>query len=58
LNTKETSGYLKFLREIEPLGFDPALIGDYLDCFQSHTARAQVIDKLETLYEDIPDKEE
>jgi hypothetical protein len=56
MNTKETSGYLKFLREIEPLGFDPGLIGDYLDCFQSDTARAQVIDELETLYEDLTDK--
>ena len=58
MNTKETSGYLKFLREIEPLDFDPALAGDYLDCFQSDSARAQVIDELEALYEDIPDKKE
>ena len=55
MNTKETSGYLKFLREIEPLDFDPGLAADYLDCFQSDSARAQVIDELETLYEDIPD---
>lgn len=39
MNTKETSGYLKFLRGIEPLGFDPALVSDYLDCFQSDDAK-------------------
>jgi len=55
MNTKKTSGYLKFLREIDPLDFDPALVGDYLDCFQSNSARAQVIGELETLYGDIPD---
>ena len=58
MNTKETSGYLKFLRDIEPLDFDPALVGDYLDCFQSGDARAQVIGELETLYEDTPDKKD
>lgn len=58
MNTKGTSGYLKFLREIEPLDFDPGLVPDYLDCFQSAIARAQIIDELETLYEDIPDIKE
>ena len=56
MNAKKTSGYLRFLREIEPLDFDPALVSDYLDCFQSDSARALVADELETLYEDIPDK--
>ena len=58
MNTKGTSGYLKFLREIKPLNFDPGLVGDYLDCFQSGSARAEVADELETLYEDVPDKKE
>lgn len=58
MNTNETSGYLKFLREIEPLDFDPALVDDYLDCFRSGSARAQVISELESLYEDIPNTKE
>jgi hypothetical protein len=58
MNSKETSGYLKFLRDIEPLTFDPALVGDYLDCFQSDSARAQVVDELESLHEDIPNTKE
>jgi hypothetical protein len=56
MNTTSTSGYLKFLRGIEPLSFDPALVGDYLDCFQSDAAKAQVVDDLEARYEDVADK--
>lgn len=58
MNTEETSGYLNFLRGIEPLNFDPELIEDYLDCFQSDSAYAQVVDEMETLYEDVPDQGE
>ncbi|MCG5260855.1 hypothetical protein EM868_03815 [Cupriavidus gilardii] len=58
MNTKETSGYLNFLRSIEPLGFDPALVQDYLDCFQSYSTRAQVADEMEALYEDVLDSGE
>jgi hypothetical protein len=56
MNTKETSGYLRFLRGIEPLNFDPGLVADYLDCFHSESARADVTGELETLYEDVEDK--
>ena len=56
MNTKETSSYLNFIRGIEPLEFDPGLVPDYLDCFQSDSTRAQVVDELEVLYEDVPNK--
>lgn len=52
MNTKETSGFLKFLRSIEPLPFDPALVGDYLACFQADSARSEVLDELEAHYEE------
>lgn len=58
MNTKSKNGYIKFLRSIEPLGFDPAMTGDYLDCFQSDSAKSLVVGELETLYEDVPDKAE
>lgn len=51
MNTKGSSGYLKFLREIPPLEFDPALAGDYLDCFRSNASKGMVMDELEYLYE-------
>jgi hypothetical protein len=58
MNTKGASGYLTFLRNIEPLPFDPGLIEDYLNCFQSETGPAEVIGELETHYEDLTDKGE
>lgn len=53
MNTKSTSGYLEFLRKISPLDFDPALIDDYLDCFQSDASKAYVMDELEHHYEEM-----
>lgn len=53
MNTKFTSGYLEFLREIKPLEFDPELVGDYLDCFQSDAAKAFVMDEIEHHYEEL-----
>lgn len=53
MNTKSSSGYLEFLRGIPPLDFDPALVGDYLDCFQSDASKAFVMDELEHHYEEM-----
>jgi len=58
MNTKETSGYLDFLRETPPLDFDPGDIGEYLDCFQSDAAKSLDMDQLEHLYEEVPNKSE
>lgn len=56
MNTKSTSGYLEFLRGIKPLDFDPELVGDYLECFQSYTAKSFVMDELEHHYEELEEK--
>ncbi|BBO79615.1 hypothetical protein DSCO28_01810 [Desulfosarcina ovata subsp. sediminis] len=53
MNTQNSSGYIDFLRSIEPLEFDPELTPDYLDCFQSDSAKSLVIGELETLYGEI-----
>lgn len=53
MNTPSTSGYLEFLRGIEPLDFDPARTDDYLDCFQSDGAKALIMDELEHLYSEL-----
>lgn len=57
MNTKGSNGYLNFLRGIRPLDFDPADVGDFLDCFQSDASKAFVVDSVETLYEGM-EKEE
>jgi len=56
MNTGSKSGYLDFLRSIPPLEFDPELVGDYLDCFQSDASKASVMDELEHLYEELNGK--
>lgn len=53
MNTKEESRYLEFLRGIAPLGFDPALVGDYLHCFASDASKAEVMDELDHLYSEL-----
>lgn len=53
MNTEPTNGYLKFLKGITPLDFDPGLTGDYLDCFKSNALKAGVMDELESLYENL-----
>lgn len=58
MNTKTTSGHIRFLRSITPLDFDPELANDYLECFQSDSAAAFVVDELEALYGELTDKKE
>jgi hypothetical protein len=53
MNTKLQSGYLEFLRSIEPLDFDPGTIRDYLQCFHSDAAKALVVGELDYLYEEL-----
>lgn len=57
MNVEPSTGYLKFLKDTRPLGFDPALISDYLDCFGSDASKADVMDELEHYYEEM-DKDE
>ena len=57
MNSKAKTGYLNFLREIDPLDFDPALINDYLECFKSNSSKAMVMDELEHHYQELNPKE-
>jgi hypothetical protein len=57
MNTTETSGMINFMKEVEPLAFDPGLISDYLASFQSDLKKLECLDELEHLYEeDVEDK--
>ncbi|MBN3228172.1 hypothetical protein [Pectobacterium brasiliense] len=56
MNVEPSTGYLKFLKETQPLAFDPALLPDYLNCFRSDGSKADVMDELEHHYEEM-DKE-
>jgi hypothetical protein len=53
MNSEKTSGYIEFLRGIEPLDFDPEMTGDYLDSFRSDAAKGEAMDELEHHYEEL-----
>ncbi|WP_065929245.1 hypothetical protein [Pseudomonas sp. 58 R 3] len=57
MSVDSITGYLKFLKGIKPLGFDPALVSDYLDCFKSDASKAAVMDELEFHYEEMDAEE-
>jgi len=57
MNVDPSTGYLKFLKGIEPLGFDPALVEEYLDCFKSDALKAEIMDELEFHYEQMESRE-
>lgn len=58
INTNDRSGILDFIREIEPLNFEPALVNEYLNVFKSDLEKHRYIDEVEEYYQDIDDKNE
>lgn len=58
MNTKEDTAHLRFLRGIESLPLDPADVPDMLSCFESDSDKWMIMDQIESLYEDLPNKDE
>lgn len=58
INTKDRSGILDFIREIEPLDFEPALVNEYLNVFKSDLEKHSYIYEVEEHYQYIDDKKE
>lgn len=56
MNTRQKSDALTFLRGIEPLDFDPELVEDYIQTFQSDDAKGAVMGELECLYDELENK--
>lgn len=50
LNTPKTSKYRDYIKGIEPLDLDIALLGDYLQVFSSNVRDNIVLDEIEHLY--------
>jgi hypothetical protein len=57
VNSDITGGHLGIIKDTKPLEFDPGLMVDYLQCFESEERKLRVLDELDALYEDIPDKD-
>ncbi|EGQ7769604.1 hypothetical protein MA612_004590 [Vibrio parahaemolyticus] len=55
LSTQETSKHLEFIRAIDPLDFDVALLGDYLEAMGSDLKKISVTEELDHLYEELED---
>jgi hypothetical protein len=53
IKAPKRSGHLRLLDEFEPLPFDPALACDYLACFGSDEKKRQVVDELESHYDEL-----
>ena len=53
MNTTDETPELRFIRDIEPLEFDPGLIPEYLECLASDTKKIGHIEELEELYRQL-----
>jgi len=58
MNEREERGWIKFLRETEPLPFDPGLACEFLEAFASTEKMINVMGELEALYEGIDAKKD
>jgi hypothetical protein len=52
LNSSDDGAQSRFMRSITPLNFDPSLEPAYVRCFDSNVEAMEVMEELETLYED------
>jgi len=53
INTKESANHLDLIKEIDHLDFDPALEVGYIQSLNSFEKKLDILDELESLYEDI-----
>lgn len=56
LNNENKSKYMDFLRELTPLEFDIALLGDYLQSFGSNIKKITITEELDHLFSELDDK--
>lgn len=54
-NTKKKNSFFKLFKDIEPLNFDIALINNYLEVLSKGIVPQDLIDEVESLYEELPD---
>lgn len=53
MNAPTEGAQMRFLRDIKPLGFDPAIIGEYIASLGSYLQRREGCDEVEELYADL-----
>lgn len=58
VNTEDETQFFNFLREITPIEFDSEMMPQYIASFTSDIARQELLDMVESFYQDIEDKDE
>lgn len=56
MKRNDTPGIVKFIKEIDPLQFDPGLTSEYLQSFQNDLKKLEHLDELDSLYEEDVEK--
>ncbi len=58
INTQEKSAFFRFIKEIEPLNFDIALMNNYIEELCRGYIPQDLVNEVECLYEELPSSEE
>ena len=58
VNTEDETQFLSFLRGIAPIEFDSEMMPQYITSFTSDVARQELLDMVESFYQEIEDREE
>lgn len=54
ITNKDSTGYLNYVRDLEPLNLDPHLVPEYLADIMTRQIPQSLVDEVETIYEDMP----
>ncbi len=58
VNNSEDTGVLGFIRELDPLELDPALVPEYLQCLASDTKKLEHMEEVAEHHLNLPDRKE
>lgn len=57
ITNKDSTGYLNYVRGLEPLGLDPHLVPEYLADIMNRKIPQSLVDEVETIYVDMPNNQ-
>ena len=57
ITNKASTGYLNYVRGLEPLDLDPHLVPEYLADIMNRQIPQSLVDEVESIYEDMPHKQ-
>lgn len=54
INTQDRNAFMRFIKEVEPLNFDIALVDEYIEELCNRNIPQHLVDEVECMYMDIP----